>query len=822
MSTADHRLTTPPIDKALTVPRLIEELKKQSNFRDCITHVEYLPAQEAQFADLPKSINTTVREVFRKRGIEKLYSHQAEAIEAILAGKNVVIVTPTASGKSLCYNLPVLNTVLSNPDTRALYLFPTKALAQDQMEELYQLILLSGSNIKTFTYDGDTPQDARKAIRTQGHVVVTNPDMLHAGILPHHTKWVQLFENLKYVVIDELHTYRGVFGSHLANLLRRLKRICNFYGSRPQFICCSATIANPEDLASRLLEDEVTLINRNGAPQGEKFFVFYNPPVLNRPLGIRRSYVNETRSLAIGFLRQGIQTIVFANSRLITEVLVTYLKDALEKHVLSKGWIRGYRGGYLPLERREIEKGLREGKILGVVATNALELGVDIGTLEVCIMAGYPGTIASTWQRAGRSGRRSGTSAAFLVANSSPLDQFIVQHPEFFFGRSPEHGLINPDNLDILLNHMKCALFELPFTLGEKFGSVETGEILKFLEEKKFVHQTGGQWHWTSEAYPADAVSLRSISSDNFVVLDISQQPKVVSQVDFSSALTTVHEKAIYIHEGQPYFVEKLDYKERRAHVKPVDSDYFTDAISYTKVRILEVFETQSLRNSVKNHGEIHLTTQVVGFKKIKFYTLENVGAGDLDLPEQEMHTTSYWLTLPKPLMESLPYSHSVRLGGVRGLAQALRQMASLFLMCDLRDIQLAVEENLVGHSLGEGQEKTKIGIGDLEMRNADGGIRNADCGMWNEKAEKSRKVLGKGKRPDLIFEPNIFIYDNYPSGIGLSQPLYDMHGQILRETARLIRSCPCEEGCPGCVGPRGEVGDRSKQVALALLDLIL
>lgn len=771
-----------------SIPRIVEELKLSRGLQSCITHVEHFPAQEARYAAFPGGLDPLVIEVFKKRGIGQLYTHQAEAIQQTLAGRNVVVVTPTASGKTLCYNIPVLNAVFASPDARALYLFPTKALAQDQMEELYQLIQLSGRDIKTFTYDGDTPQDARRAIRAQGHVVVSNPDMLHAGILPHHTKWVQLFENLKYVVIDELHTYRGVFGSHLTNLLRRLKRICAFYGSKPQFVCCSATIANPKELATKLLEDDVELVDDNGAPRGEKYFVFYNPPVVNRQLGIRRSYVNETRSVALSFLKKGLQTLVFANSRLVTEILVTYLKDALEKNVLSRDLVRGYRGGYLPLERREVEKGLREGRILGVVATNALELGVDIGSLEVCVMAGYSGTIASTWQRAGRAGRRSGVSAAVLVASSAPLDQFIVEHPEYFFGQSPEHGLVNPDNLEILLNHVKCALFELPFSDGENFGTVETREMMKFLEENGFVHAAGGQWHWTSEAYPADAVSLRSVSSDNFVVLDVTAEPKIVSKVDFPSALTTVHEKAIYIHEGQQYFVEKLDYKERRAHVKRVDLDYFTDAISYTQVRILDTFDRQLLRSSTKQWGEIHLTTQVVGFKKIKFYTLENVGAGDLELPEQEMHTTSYWLTLPRSLMESLLYLPSIRLNGVRGLAEAMRQMAALFLMCDPRDLQVTIEENLAGETPGRAVSP----------------------------AQKGRDL------PRQIFEPNIFIYDNYPSGIGLSEPLFDLHDRVLQETARLIRSCPCQEGCPSCVGPQGETGDLGKRVALDILKAIL
>jgi DEAD/DEAH box helicase domain-containing protein len=771
------------------ISRIVEELKRQRGFQECITHVEHFPAREAQWADFPEGIDPLVRQIFAQRGIEQLYSHQVEAIGKVLAGRNVVIVTPTASGKTLCYNIPVLNSILADPDIRAMYLFPTKALAQDQMEELYKLIQLSGKEIRTFTYDGDTPQDARKAIRAQGHVVVTNPDMLHAGILPHHTKWVQLFENLKYVVIDELHTYRGVFGSHLTNVLRRLKRICAFYGSRPQFICCSATIANPQDLATRLIEDEVELVDQNGAPQAEKYFVFYNPPVVNRQLGIRRSYVNESRDVALSFLYRGFQTVVFANSRLVTEILLTYLKGALEKTVLSRDLIRGYRGGYLPLERREVEKGLREGKILGVVATNALELGVDIGSLEVSVMAGYSGSIASTWQRAGRAGRRTGTSAAVLVANSSPLDQFIVQHPEYFFGQSPEHGLVNPNNLEILLNHFKCAVFELPFKKGERFGTVDSEEILRFLEDNGFVHPAEGQWHWTSESYPADAVSLRSVSSDNFIVVNITGEPRIVSKVDFSSALTTLHEKAIYIHEGQQYFVEKMDYKERRAYVRQANTDYFTDAISYTKVKILETFETQKLRNSLKNHGEIHLTTQIVGFKKIKFYTLENVGAGELELPEQEMHTTSFWLTLPRAVMDSLPYTQSARLGGIRGLAQALRQIAVLFLMCDLRDIQVAIEENLKG-------------VANTPPPDIQVGRRTSST--------------------SAIFEPNLFIYDNYPSGIGLSQPLYDLHDKVLAETARLIRSCPCEDGCPSCVGPKGEIGDLGKKVALEILDMIL
>ena len=437
-----------------------------------------------------------------------------------MPGAIAVVVTPTASGKTLCYNLPVLNSVLENPDTRALYLFPTKALAQDQLAELHDLGQRLDNRFGVFTYDGDTPSDARAAIRDRGHIVLTNPDMLHAGILPHHTRWTRLFENLRYIVLDELHTYRGVFGSHLANVLRRLRRVAQFYGSSPQFIASSATIANPAELAERLTESEFECIAENGAPAGEKFFVFYNPPVVNRYLGIRRGYVGESSRIAQEFLKRGLQTLVFANSRLNTELLLTYLQQANPAAPGGPQPVRGYRGGYLPGERREIERGLREGRIRGVVSTNALELGIDVGSLDAVVLAGYPGTIASTWQRAGRAGRRSGSSCAVFVASSAPVDQFIVQHPDYFFGRSPEHAFVQPDNLEILVNHLKCAAFELPLATDEKFGGVDLAPILERLEEAGFLHRTGDHWHWTEQAYPADAVSLRAVTSDNFVIVD--------------------------------------------------------------------------------------------------------------------------------------------------------------------------------------------------------------------------------------------------------------------------------------------------------------
>src|SRR6266436_6151509 len=617
---------------------------------ELLTAVRHFPAREAQWSDFPAWVHPDLASAYAAKGIRRLYTHQAAAAEAVHAGKNVVIVTPTASGKTLCYNLPVLNAVLENSDARALYLFPTKALAQDQLAELHDLNQRLEDRFGVFTYNGDTPADARKAIREKSHIVLTNPDMLHTGILPHHTRWTRLFENLRYIVLDELHTYRGVFGSHLCNVLRRLRRIARFYGRDPQFICCSATIANPGDLAARLLETEVEVLNANGAPAAEKTFVFYNPPVVNRALGIRRSYINESSRVAQEFLKRDLQTMVFANSRLHTEVLLTYLQQANPQLPGKPETIRGYRGGYLPNERREIERGLRDGEIRGVVSTSALELGIDVGSLDTVVMAGYPGTIAATWQRAGRAGRRSGSSCAVLVASSAPLDQFIVRHPDYFFERSPEHAFVQPDNLEILINHLKCAAFELPIEATEKMGEADLSEILAKLAEEGYLHRAGEFYHWTQEAYPANTVSLRSVTSDNFVIVDITGEPRIIGEVDFPRPLTTVHEKAIYLHGGQQYHAAHLDFKERKAYVKEVDSDYYTDAVKHTQVRVLEIAVEEPIARAAlthrRSHGDVLVRSQVVGFKKIKFFTHENVGDGRLELPENEMPTTSYWMRL--------------------------------------------------------------------------------------------------------------------------------------------------------------------------------
>jgi DEAD/DEAH box helicase domain-containing protein len=758
-----------------------------------LTAVRRFPAEPARYAEFPPGLSAKLAQVLQARGLERLYTHQRQAFDAVQEGRHTVVVTPTASGKTLCYNLPVLDRILKDPDARALYLFPTKALAQDQLAELYALVEAMGADIGTFTYDGDTPQDARKAIRSRAHVVVTNPDMLHKGMLPHHTKWVKLFENLRYVIVDELHSLRGVYGSHVANLFRRLRRLCRFYGSDPQFLCSSATIGNPRELAEALTGREMTLIDQSGAPRGERYFAIYNPPVVNRQLGIRRSALGCARDVALSFLGKGLQTIVFAPSRLSTEVLVTYLKEALETRPGSDGVIRGYRGGYLPLKRREIERGLREGSVLGVVSTNALELGIDIGRLDVAVLLGYPGSVASAWQQAGRAGRRAGTSAAVLVANSTPLNQFIAKNPDYFFDAPIEQARINPDNLQILVNHVKCAAFELPFTADETFGREDVQEVLRFLEEQRLVHNAGGRWHWTSESYPADAVSLRSVSSDNFVVQDVTtgRDPRIIAEVDFDSAPSTLHEKAVYILEGRTFFVAAYDHEQRRAQVREAEVDYYTDAITYTKVKILDRFAEQPMARARRNHGEVHVTSQVVGFKKIKFHTNENVGSGELQMPENQMHTTSYWLTVPREVMSALPYGLEERRDGVVALAYTLGQLAALFLMCDRHDLGVAVGDN------GQGEARVERGL---------------------------RLVAARGEAlpsSGQDYEPNVFIYDNYPGGIGLSEPLYHLHARLLAESRSLIARCSCRDGCPSCVGPVGETGSRGKEVALAILDAI-
>jgi DEAD/DEAH box helicase domain-containing protein len=633
-------------------------------------------------------------------------------------------------------------------------------------------------DIKTFTFDGDTPASARKAIRSSGHIVVTNPDMLHQGILPHHTKWVKLFENLRFIVIDELHNYRGVYGSHLANVLRRLKRICKFYGSDPQFVCCSATIANPKELAEQITEKPMTLVARNGAPGGEKHFILYNPPVVNRELGIRRSYIKEARAICKRFLLNDIQTIVFARSRLRVELLVTYLKTVMRKARKSAHLIRGYRGGYLPTERRAIERGLRQGEILGVVSTNALELGIDIGQLQVAVMAGYPGTIASAWQQAGRAGRRIDTSAAILIGSSAPMDQYVVNNPDYFLEKAPESGVIDADNLVILLDHIKCAAFELPFDQNEKFGVETTREILEYLVENGVLHfvqgtsggENGGsgKFHWMTDAYPAESVSLRSATPDNVVIIDTTTEENVIGEVNLLDAPIMLHDDAIYIHESKQFHVDKLDWDRQKAYVHQVDVDYYTDAHTDTSLRVLDVIEEEAIPCGKKGFGEVNAHWQTTKYKKLKFETHENIGFGKVELPELEMHTTSCWWEFDPDVADKLDISEANLGDGLKALANALGIVATVFLMCDPKDVR------------------------SVPMVRAPGTQR-----------------------------PTIYIYDNHAGGVGFSQKLFHLHDELQKAALHLIEHCECEAGCPSCVGPVLEVGEKGKESALALLQTI-
>jgi DEAD/DEAH box helicase domain-containing protein len=764
----------------MNLEQLLASWRTPVRRRANIVHWQTTEAVEAEWAPLPDGLDPRLVSALRAEGIDRLYSHQAEACASIAAGRHTVVVTPTASGKTLCYTLPVLDAILHDDGSRALYLFPTKALAQDQAAVLRRLTATftvgdDAPSIKSHTYDGDTPAAARKLIRTAGHIVITNPDMLHSGILPHHTKWVRLFESLRYVVIDELHGYRGVFGSHVANVVRRLRRICRFYGSDPIFILCSATIANPGELAERLIGEpgNVVTIDRNGAPRGRKEFIFYNPPVVNPELGIRRSAVLEATSIASELLRNDIHTIVFAKARTTAEVLLTYLREALPPHLNREETVRGYRGGYLPNQRRAIEAGLRAGRITGVVSTNALELGVDIGALDACVMTGYPGTVASTWQQAGRAGRRQDVSAAILIASSNPLDQFIISQPDYFFGRPPEHGLINPDNLLILISHLKCAAFELPFTENDDplFGTAETGTILgalAMLEEDGVVQRVDDVWHWTDQAYPAEEVSLRTAARDNVVIVDETERgrPRVIGEVDEFSAPMLVHTEAIYLHEGQQYHVDRYDREEQKAYVHAVDVDYYTDADLAVRVEVLEQFSDDPV-GAPRNHGEVLVGALPTKYKKIKLHTHENVGWGEIHLPETQMHTGAYWLCLPHALTDRMQVAELQ--GALVGLANLLATIAPLYLMCDPRDLGVA--------------------------------------------AEVKSPFTERG---------TITMYDKIPGGIGFGPRLYDLHPALLEAAHDLIAACPCVAGCPSCAGPPTEIGARGKRLTLGILKLLL
>jgi DEAD/DEAH box helicase domain-containing protein len=893
-----------------------------------------LPGRPAQFAPLPEEVHPALAAALRESGITALYTHQATAWRHASAGEHVVLVTGTASGKTLGYNLPVLDRLLRDPNARALYLFPTKALAQDQASNLKKLIeaikergvgekgrrgqpesvsptperrSLSPfpySPIPLSVYDGDTPSSSRPAIRARARLVISNPDMLHAGILPHHTGWAELFRNLAFVVIDEMHVYRGVFGSHVANVLRRLKRIAGFYGTNPQFILTSATIGNPAELAQNLIEARTALVDEDGAARGPKHFLFYNPPVVNRDLGLRRSALHESVRLAEDLLAYGIQTILFARSRRSVELVLTYLRqrsDEEDRGVATSDQrpggaprelrsrdrqslianplfpyspqeeplnrqpsepIRGYRSGYLPQQRREIERGLRQGSVRAVVATNALELGIDIGGMGAALLAGYPGTIAASWQQAGRAGRGESASLAVLVATADPLDQFLARHPDYFFDRSPEQALLNPNNLLILLEHLRCAAFELPFRRGDRFGQVEPGRVLEFLEflqEEGVLHASGERYFWMADRYPAEGVSLRSASADNVVLQTWEGDPdgerlETIGDVDRASATWMVHPQAVYLHEGQTYIVEELNLEQGLARLRRAGVDYYTEHRSETTVQLLEQLSAGESHGATRAYGEIQVTTQVTGYRKVKWYTHEQLGLGELDLPPGELQTTGYWLALSDATVDRLreeglwrndPNDYGPGWPRQRDLARARDgyrcQVCSAPEQGRSHDVHHKVPfrsfviaaggnppfevanrlENLVTlcpacHRRAETAVRVRSGLAGLAF------VLGHLAPFFLMCDGRDLGVHADPQSPLAEGRPSVVLYDQVPAGIGFSQRLFELHDELARRAYELVSACECQDGCPSCVGPGGENGLGGKRETLAILETLV
>jgi DEAD/DEAH box helicase domain-containing protein len=850
----------------MSLSEVLDAFRQDAKFMRCVTAWQRVPARHARTAPWPDRLDPRVVAAVQAGGVDRPYVHQGQAIEAALGGENVVLSTSTASGKTLAYNVPVLDALLDDPEACALYIFPAKALAHDQLTNLKALI--PDFDITLRAYDGDTPTAQRSTIRNEARLLVTNPDMLHVGILPHHTRWMRFFSNLRYVVLDEIHTYRGIFGGHVANVLRRLRRICRFYGADPRFICASATIANPRELAERLIEAPVTLVDDDGAPRGEKHIVFYNPPLVDEQLGIRRSATLVAKDIAARFLEADVQTIVFARARLTTEVLLGYLRDAVTASGGDRRAIEGYRGGYLPDERRAIERGLREGAVRGVVTTNALELGIDIGQLSACVMTGYPGTIASTWQQAGRAGRRAGLSSAMLVASALPLDQFLITHPDYFFGQPVEHALLDPDNLSVLANHVACAAFELPFEPGESFGRFEdVEEILDALADEDLLHRHNGNYTWIGEGYPAARLSLRTSSPDTVVIQATSgdaqdaAEPEVIGEMDRPSAPTLIHEGAVYLHGGETYVVDALDWDEGIAHVRPVELDYYTRASATTEVEVLEVLRStdQAAQEQggeppqvTHTYGELLITTQATGYRRIKRYSHETLGWAPIDLPEQTMRTIGYRLALSGELTKALEEAgvlkpqldYGPNWAAQRDAARARDDYRCRRCGAPERDdrqhdvhhltpfrafgyvpgqndrYKLANRlENLITlcpscHRQAERARGTRGALGGLAYL-----LRNlAPLHLMCAPGDLGSAVEARAKASAA---PTVTLYDSAPGGAGLSARLYEIRAELLAAALDRVRECACADGCPACVGPVGDVAPGVKALTQQLLEAV-
>ncbi|MFO0595204.1 MAG: DEAD/DEAH box helicase [Myxococcaceae bacterium] len=786
MDVTFSKARTTPWDAVSGVDGLLAQWRRDRKVWDHVVLDELLEGSGPKHAAIPEALDGRLRAALQKRGVSSLYSHQAHAVELALAGKDFVVATPTASGKSLCYVLPVLQALATKPDARALFLFPTKALSRDQEESVRSLMKDAGLDQGAITFDGDTPGDARRAARERGGIILSNPDMLHAGVLPHHAGWSRFFAGLEYVVVDELHAYRGVFGSHLANVLRRLDRVARFHGGKPKYLMASATIGNPKEHASKMLGRPVELVTASGAPRGDRRVLLYNPPVLNAELGVRQSYVKASARLTTDLVKAGVPTLLFGQSRNSVEVMLKYVRDALEEARLSPELVQAYRAGYLPQQRRDIEGRLRSGDVRCVVATSALELGIDVGSLDAVVCAGWPGSVAALWQRFGRAGRRQGTSLSLLVTSSAPVDQYVASTAKDLLAAPIEQARIDPDNVEILVQHLKCASFELPFESEEPFRDVKSEqvrEVLEYLSSHQVVHAASSPsgkstWHWSTDAYPANDVSLRSVGWDNFVVVDLSTD-HTIAEMDWRSTHTMLHEQAIYQHDGRQFQVERLDFENHKAFVRPVEPDYFTDAMTYTKVTVLSRAQEEKRTRLELGAGDVSVVERVVGYKKIKFHTHENVGYGDVRLPEMQMHTTAFWLTVPEALLQRLisegAGTRPDLLDALTGLNAVLHTVAAVGLMIDPRDL---------GRCMG------------------------------------SRD--GSGSRGDAVYEPTLFLYDHVPGGVGLASRLFDERSRLLSGAGELLARCACEQGCPSCVGPTGVERVGRKRLALQVLEALM
>ncbi len=746
-------------------------LTSHTSYSGQIAHIEYLPPRGAKFGKLDEPLHPELESLLKKHGLLPLYTHQAEAINCARAGKNVIISTSSASGKTLSYNVAVMDKILAEPRSSAFYLFPTKALAQDQLRTLREFFssLVSFEGVATF--DGDTPKYERASIRKKARIILTNPDMLHLGILPNHQYWSRMLRQLKYVVVDEAHIYRGVFGSHVSNVLRRLRRICQLYGSNPQFICCSATLDNPGEHAERLVGLPFVVVKEDGSPKGAKRFVFWEPPIIDKAKNTRRSASSEATFLFTELVSQGIRTIAFAPSRRLAELIYSYSRRRLAE--IGNGLshrIKPYRAGYLPEDRRQIEQELFRGELLGVVATNALELGIDIGDLDATVLTGYPGSISSTWQQAGRSGRREEESLSFLIAMDSPLDHYFMRHPESFFKKSFENALLNPSNPYILRAHLLSASWEAPLSeADEEFFGASFKEEVAFLESQGLLRERAGRWYLSPRlSYPAEMVNIRSASSENFAILDTSTG-QLLETIEASTAFFQIHPGAVYLHQGESYLVKKLDLEAHTAYVEPTDVPYYTQAKELTDLHILKVTKTKSVGGVKVYLGEVEVTTTVIGFRKKRHFTEEVIGEEPLDLPPQRFPTIALWFDLPPQAMERLARAELDFAGGLHAAEHASIGVLPLFALCDRNDI---------------------------------GGVSTP-------------------LHPDTG-RPQIFIYDAYPGGIGIAEKGFDLILELWQTTLRAISECPCEDGCPSCVqspkcGNNNEPLD--KKAALVLLE---